>query len=822
MKEESSKVSEREYWIKNLVESDKSIKLKRDYYDDTSYERNHYSIVVNEDSCIQLKEICKNNDFNIYCFLVSVLKVVLSRYMLENNITVGIPYFNPNNIRKNINCKVLPLTSYVDNEITFKQYMMDVKKQIQEMYRLQDFLKIGVVSEITGSTDTMELTSVNICMKGFHNKEIIEYTCNSKNNELTFLLELVEDNTIIIESIYNSSLFSKISINSIAKSFIRALDFQINNYTKKMKFTEILKEEEKNQILCEFNNTKVEYDKNKTVINLFEEEAAKNPDSIAVIHGNQKLTYKQLNDKANRLAQKLRKAGIREESIVAIISEPDPNYIVSIVGVLKSGAAYLPILPEYPVERIEYMIRDSGATVILNLSGIELEECATLLDFYEEDYVTSKSIENINYSKSNNAAYVIYTSGSTGQPKGVLVEHKSLNNIVMCFIDDYGFGNMKAQMLYAQIVFDVSVLHIFTPLCKGNTLYLMTDILRTDYKELYRYVQKNNIGFIDLVPAQMEAMLDFIDKDCSNIRFILGGEVFPVSLYQKLISRINLEGIYNAYGPTETTVTALLHECKESESGRVIPVGKPIRNCRVYILDKHNMIQPIGVPGELCISGDGLARGYLNQQQLTEEKFVENPYEPGNKMYKTGDLTRWLADGSIEFCGRIDQQVKIRGYRIELGEIENVLAKQPGVKEVVVETREDERGAKYLCAYLVTNEEIQVNELRQHLSENLPDYMIPTYFIRLEKFALTPNGKIDRKKLPAPEGGTGAEYVAPRNAVEETLASIWSEVLGEEKVGIYDNFFELGGHSLKGTVLISRIHKELNIKVPLNELFRTP
>ncbi|PFV21809.1 non-ribosomal peptide synthetase, partial [Bacillus thuringiensis] len=655
---------------------------------------------------------------------------------------------------------------------------------------------------------------------------IRECKVDGGNSQFDITLTMTEDQGKLISEIeYRSKLYSKGSMEQMIAHYIRVLEQIGNNINDPIKTIELLNRDEKDLILKQFNDTRVEYDKNKTVIDLFEEQVTKNPNGIAVVHGDEKITYAQLNDRANRLAQKLREAGVGEESIVAIISEPNTNFIVDVIGVLKSGGAYLPILPEYPLGRIQYMLEDSRAAIILNHSGIDLEGCTGLLDVSEDEYIVAgRGIENINLSKADNLAYVIYTSGSTGQPKGVLVEHKNLNNIVSYFVHDCGFEKMKEHMLYAQIAFDVSVLHIFTPLYSGNTLHLMTDILRNDYKELYEYVKKNNIGFIDLVPAQMEVMLEYLDKDCSSIRFILGGEAFPVSLHQKIISRINPEGIYNAYGPTETTVTALLYKCSEKETGKVIPVGKPVRNSRIYILNKYNQIQPVGVPGELCISGDGLARGYLNQQKLTTEKFVENPYEPGEKMYKTGDLTRWREDGSIEFLGRIDHQVKIRGYRIELEEIENVIVNQSGVKEAVVLVREQSTGEKWLCGYLVKEANVSIDAIKKGIADELPKYMVPSVMVEVDEIPLTENGKIDRKVLLDLELSLSKpnEYEAPRNVIESQLVNMWEDILGIDCVGIQDNFFELGGHSLKATVLSGRMQKELEINVGVRDIFERP
>ncbi|RIU88209.1 non-ribosomal peptide synthetase, partial [Oceanobacillus picturae] len=804
---------------------------------DTEGERIHFEI--GEETVKSLKEAVKSVGGTLYMGLMAGFSILLSRYSGQEDIVIGSPIAGRRHAQlekiAGVFINTLAIRTKPEGEKSVKAFLAEVKQTLLGAYENQEFPYEELVEGLDVERDLSRNPLFDV-MLVLQNMEIIdiklpevnikECKVDDENSQFDISLIMAEDQgKLRCEIEYRSKLYSKSSMKQMIAHYTRILEQIGNNLNESIKNMEILNGEEKDLILKQFNDTKVEYDKNKTVIDFFEEQVLKNPDAIAVVHGDEKLTYGQLNDRANRVAQQLRKAGVEAESIVAIISEADSNFIVSVIGVLKSGGAYLPILPEYPMRRIQYMLEDSGASIILNQSGVDLEGCPEVIDLYEEDYVvTNRDIDNINFSKTDNLAYVIYTSGSTGQPKGVLVEHKSLNNIVSYFIHDCGFGKMKEQMLFAQIVFDVSVLHVFTPLYNGNTLHLMTDILRTDYNEMYKYVKKNNIGFIDLVPAQMEVMLEHLDKDCSNIRFILGGEAFPVSLHQKIISRINPEGIYNAYGPTETTVTSLLYKCRESEKGKVIPVGKPVRNYRVYILDKYNKIQPIGVPGELCISGDGLARGYLNQDKLTVEKFVENPYEPGEKMYRTGDLTRWLVDGSIEFLGRIDHQVKIRGYRIELEEIENVIVKQPGVKEAVVLVREQPAGEKFLCGYIVKEANVSIYAIKEGIGDELPEYMVPSVMVEIDEIPLTENGKIDRKALLDIEVllSKETEYEAPRNDIEAKLVSMWEDILEIDRVGIHDNFFELGGHSLKATVLSGRIQKELEINVGVRDIFEKP
>ncbi|MGM1050707.1 MAG: amino acid adenylation domain-containing protein, partial [Bacillota bacterium] len=417
-------------------------------------------------------------------------------------------------------------------------------------------------------------------------------------------------------------------------------------------------------------------------------------------------------------------------------------------------------------------------------------------------------------------AYVMYTSGSTGRPKGVMVEHGSVVRLVRNtnYID---FNDSTVIMQTGSIGFDASTLEVWGAFLNGGKLILTNIDMLLSSVEFKKCILKWDVNTMWCTSALYNQLIEADVNTFDGLRnLLIGGEKLSEKHVYMLKDHNPSIRLINGYGPTEnTTFTTTFEIAKKYDT---IPIGKPISNTQVFIINGDQKLCGIAIPGELCISGAGVARGYLNRPELTAEKFVPNPFIPGERMYRTGDLARWLPDGNIEFMGRIDDQVKIRGFRIELGEIESRLLEVEAIKEAVVTAREDESGDKYLCAYIVSEKEIPTSRLRSLLSENLPDYMIPSHLVRLERLPLTPNGKVDRKALPEPDGGTETESEAPRNAVEETLAQIWGEVLHREKVGIYDNFFELGGHSLKGTVLVSRIHKKLNVEIPLKELFRVP
>ncbi|MGB7606024.1 MAG: amino acid adenylation domain-containing protein, partial [Lutisporaceae bacterium] len=512
--------------------------------------------------------------------------------------------------------------------------------------------------------------------------------------------------------------------------------------------------------------------------------------------------------------------------------ERSAEMIIGIMGIIKAGGAYLPIDPEYPNDRIAYMLQDSKANILLTQThlankgdfGIEL------IDLKDNSIYMGDNSNLDNINTSNNLVYTIYTSGSTGKPKGVMVEHKNLVNLV------YGLKeriykenkNLKVAMV-SPYVFDASVKQIFPALLLGHTLCIIPEDTRLDANKLFDYYTNNSIDVADGTPTHLK-MLTGLDKQAVDIgikQFVIGGEALSTELVEEYYSKYNKNCIINnVYGPTEccdvTTVFSVTSNMQIKSP--IVPIGYPIPNAKVYIVNSYNKAVPIGVLGELCISGAGVSRGYLNNAELTSEKFVDNPYDVTQKMYKTGDLVRWSEDGNIEFLGRIDNQVKIRGYRIELGEIEARILSFEGIEEVIVIARDEEGGNNYLCAYISGIREFTISEFREYLAKDLPEYMIPAYLIQLDQLPLTTNGKVDRKALPEPDGSinTGVAYSAPTNEIEEKLTAIWQKALSIEKVGINDNFFELGGHSLKAINVIAKIHKELNVELPLRELFKTP
>ncbi|MCL2427252.1 MAG: amino acid adenylation domain-containing protein, partial [Oscillospiraceae bacterium] len=543
------------------------------------------------------------------------------------------------------------------------------------------------------------------------------------------------------------------------------------------------------------------------------------------------MTYDELNKRSNQLAWLLRDRGVKADSIVAIMTERSFEMIIGILGILKAGGAYLPIDPEYPENRIEFMLNDSGTEILLTQTHLYDKadyggERINLDESCIYDGGTGNTLNLKSLNSSSDLAYVIYTSGSTGRPKGVTVEHKSVVNLLHDMEKHYPLTENGCYLLKTTYIFDVSVSEIFGWFIAGGKLIILKPGYEKKPEKIIEAIHEGGVTHINFVPSVLNVFLDEAKDTPGNglrtLKYVFAaGEILnqgAASAYYKLSKMGIME---NLYGPTEATVFTARYTTVINEKNLSVPIGKPLTNYQTYILISDNKLSPIGVPGELCISGDGLARGYLNRLELTAEKFISNPFAPGTRMYRTGDLARWLPDGNIEFLGRIDNQVKVRGFRIELGEIERRLLEDEDVKEATVVVREDKLGDRYLCAYIVSDSNIQVSELRKQLSASLPDYMMPSYFVQLGTLPLTPSGKVDRKALPEPESGVQNEYVAPRDSVEEILAQVWCEVLGCEKVGINDNFFELGGDSIKAIRIISKM-REAGYELDLYNMLSKP
>ncbi|HKS26464.1 MAG TPA: amino acid adenylation domain-containing protein, partial [Pyrinomonadaceae bacterium] len=568
---------------------------------------------------------------------------------------------------------------------------------------------------------------------------------------------------------------------------------------------------------------------------LFERQAARTPDRIALVYRDEQLTYAELNRRANRLAHRLIELGVGPEVRVGILCDRSIEMVVGLLGTLKAGGAYVPLDPTYPAERLFFMLKDAELKALL----VE-QEAQAALAAQEIEVVgireASQSGENEENPRvrvsAENIAYIIYTSGSTGLPKGAMISHGGIANHMAWMLDSFPMVETDTDLQKTPFSFDASVWEFYAPLLSGARLVMARPAGHLEPRYLIDTIREHGVTRLQVVPTLLQALLQEESfSGCGSLkRVFCGGEALPKELLTKFFETLPDTELLNLYGPTETTIEVTYWHCERDTDRSSVPIGRAIANTQLYILDNHLQPVPIGVAGHLHIGGASLGRGYFNRPELTADRFIPNPFsvEPGTRLYRTGDLARYLPDGSIEYMGRSDHQVKLRGYRIELGEIEAALSEYPLVRQCVVIVREDVPGDKRLVAYLVpeaSEDELEGQSVRRFLQQQLPEYMIPQSFVILEALPLSPSGKLDRRALPAPEQGRLSEesYVAPRSKLEEVLCSIWAEVLKVERVGVEDNFFDLGGHSLLATQVINRVRESFQAEeLPLRKLFEEP
>lgn len=757
--------------------------------------------------------------------LLAAYTILLSKYSGQEDVVVGIPVAGRNLVPFHrvvgMFVNTLATRNRPRGELAFRDYLLAVKAQALDAYSNQDYQFEELVDALAIDRD-LSRNPLFDTVFAFHNGgdksrqidgaavEMLDFAWNLSKFDLTLLAEERGDG-IVFELEYCTRLFRRDTVERLADQFHHLLMQIAGDPARKLDDLDLLTEESRRQILEEFNRTDRDYPADQTIHGIFEAQAEKTPDNPAVVCGADVLSYLELNRRANQAARVLAHEGIATGQVVGIIAGPSVEMVVGILAILKAGGAYLPIDPDCPDDRIHALLAGSGAKAVV-LTGARdwCGDTLPVLDLRGPDLYRGDDGNPGNPVGSHDLAYVIYTSGTTGTPKGVMIEHRAVNNLCAWHIGEFGITEADRATKYARFSFDASVWEIFPYLQAGAALHMVPDRIRLDLPGLNRFFEDNGIT-VSFLPTQVCEL--FMDLDNSSLRILLtGGD---------RLRRAGRGGyqLVNNYGPTENTVVTT--SCRVPTSGDKIAIGRSIFNTRVYLLDKADKLVPIGVPGELCITGAGLARGYLNDPVKTAEKFVANPFEPMSRLYRTGDLARWLPDGGIEYLGRIDNQVKIRGCRIEPGEIEAVILAHGAVKDAVVVAREDSLGNKFLCAYLVWHGAARPDELRSHLARHLPDYMVPASFAALERIPLNGRGKVDAAKLPSPAHGPAdaASYVPPRTATERHLADIWCRVLDRERIGIHDRFFEIGGDSLRATIMIARANKEFDTAVSLGAVF---
>ncbi|WP_420574970.1 amino acid adenylation domain-containing protein [Kordia sp.] len=620
--------------------------------------------------------------------------------------------------------------------------------------------------------------------------------------------------------VYNKDIYEEEFIRQLMKHFSQILDVLIHNSSAKLANITYLTDAEKAHIISDFNNTVCETVSGKNITTLFAEQVENNPEAKALEFEDKQLDYKTLDDKSNQFAYYLKEQFEIDTNDKVAVSLPRNEYLlIASLAVLKLGATFIPIDANYPQGRKDYIIKDSEAKVNIDNDFLSnyLEKESTLS--------VSKISNNI---KDTDVAYIIYTSGTTGQPKGVMISHKAFQNYIQFAGNEYMQGDRLRCLLFTSISFDLTITTLFTPICFGGSIKIIPS--KEHVLEEIELIQNDDFDLIKLTPSHIKVLLEVVPEvtlanDSLAKRFIVGGEALSretvKSLYKHYGDKVT---IWNEYGPTEATVGCIVKKVEKDNEDIAVGIGKPITNMKAYILDASLQIVPIGVEGELYISGTQLANGYLNQAELTSRVFMPNPFKENEIIYKTGDYAKWLSDGNITYLGRKDDQVKIRGNRIELGEIEKHLCSKEEIEEATIIVRNNHE-QKELVAYIKVTETQDVTTLRDYLSSRLPQYMIPNYFVTLAQIPLTINGKIDVKALPIPtdlQMASGTEYVAPQNEIEEKLVALWEEALHKNKIGVNDNFFHLGGDSIRGIRIISKIKKRYDVKISLRSFFQNP
>ncbi len=834
-----------DYWLERFSDEIPVLNLPTDYARPLvqSYEGDVLDFIISNELTSKIKKIAQSRGATVFATLLAIYKVWLFKYSDQEDIVVGTPVAGrldsdlENIIGMFVN--TLPIRTKINGETNFYLLLDEVKEGCKnalenQIYRFENLIeKLGVTRNRSRNPlfDVMfvfqnmklgvEITQVGVPKIDLQVNDLRITTHQFKHSVSQFdlTLEAVErDGEIKCYFEYCIKLFKKETVERMASHFLNIADQLMEQPDRKLTDIEFLGELEKNHLLYELNNTRGEYEKSLTLQQLFEKQVEKTPDNMAIYANGHQITYRELNRKANHLARLLRNKGVKADDIIAIMVGRSIEMFIGLLGTLKAGGSYLPIDVSYSKERKEYLLQDSQVQILLLQNELkEIQFCGQVIDLFAEQTYTGNPSNLENCIQPNHLAYIIYTSGSTGQPKGVMVEHRNVVAYLNSFYQKFNVTENDIFIQLASFTFDAFVEEVYSVLLRGGQIVSPDKYTIRDIELLVEFININKVTMISCSPLLLNELNKYSDRLQHVHTFISGGDVFKKEHVSNLIT---MAKVYNTYGPTEATVCATYQLCSANWTSSNLPIGKPITNYRVYIFDKNSRLVPFGKPGELCIAGDGVTRGYLHRPELTKEKFIENPYVKGERLYKTGDLVKW-SNGYIEFLGRIDRQVKIRGFRIELEEIENQLLRHVAIQDVIVVDREGDSDHKYLCAYYISEKELPVMSLREHLLKNLSDYMVPAYFVHLVTIPLTPNGKLDRKALPEPVIRTDINYVQPEDDIQEKMAAIWSELLGVDKVGIYDDFFALGGDSIKAIQISSRL-KEHNLKLDIQNLFEYP
>ncbi|NEW06819.1 amino acid adenylation domain-containing protein [Paenibacillus sp. SYP-B3998] len=836
-------VKSKQFWFDKFAQLPEIFPIRSDFMISN---RKRFKISLEQTE--RIKQFTDLNKVSINTFFVGTMLLYLNKLVQQNDLVINTPVINRSGHKEKnmfgMFTSTMPLRIYIDEKQSILLLLQSVQKELMSCYVHQkypyNFLhqdlqlkKKGidslyeVIVNYMGTHPPMEVNGVPL--------EIVEYTSEKQSQSLQFIIkEWATEDSFLLEYDYKTDLFTDEEINFMHNRLLFLMDIMMLNDSKPISDLSLVDEEEKRSLIYEMNQTDADYPLNKSISQLFEEQVTKTPGRMALSYDQQTLSYEKLNEKANQVAWELLQRGMQPEQRVGILSEPSLEMMIAILGVLKAGCAYVPISTTYPKERIDYIVRDSALEMIISTkekfeiagySGkwLVVEDALQKAEFVDNPAITVCP---------EHLSYVIYTSGTTGYPKGVMIENRNVVNLVCSLLETiYQNDNQPLHIaLLAPFVFDASVQQMFAALLGGYHLHIVPEEVRVDGRQLLAFYNHNKIDVSDGTPAHIKLLINdkFTRGQQINVKhFIIGGEQLSSDVIRTFYAHFQMEQtqITNIYGPTECCVDVTSYSVSRESLDQytILPIGTPLQNSSLYIMNKKMQLTGIDEVGEICISGANVGRGYLNQPELTEAAFIPNPFISGQRMYKTGDLGRRKKNGIVEILGRSDDQVKIRGYRIEIGEIEAQIRRFPSVKEAVVMARSENHGDRYLCGYYVANNRIETNELRTHLSRILPDYMVPSYFVQLESIPLTQNGKLNRNELPEPNLNRVAfdAFAPPETEKEIILAGVWTKVLGSGTVGRCDNFYALGGDSIKAIQIAYKI-QDSGFSIKVAEMLSNP
>jgi len=797
-----------------------------------------YNIDLGEAQRARLEELQVSSKTGLQQLTIAALLIYFGKLSSSTEFIFGTPIHKRGSrqLRNTVGMfsGILPFKGHYNKEQTLADLLKEISATQRSDYRHQNYLIGDLSRHLKINTSEGYLTEVQV------NYEPLDFELDFGNAIAATITRLANEDeqnplqlcwrdygkkqALQLQVQFCFAYFSQEEIELLAKRIFFILEQFSNALDQQVGTIATLPQKEREELLHTFNDTKSTYPEDKTVISLFEEQAKTTPDATAITFEGEQISYKTLNERSNQAANYLRGKGVKREMLVPICIERGIDMVTGILGILKAGGTYVPVDPDYPQDRIAYMLEDSKARIIVSSqkSRQKLQESkATIIELDgDREKISREPVASPNEQPSpRDLAYVIYTSGSTGKPKGVMIEHRSVVNLLTSIAKEVNFTQDSTFLSVTTYSFDICYLELYMPLITGASLVIVSRETASDGYQLAKSLEEHLPTHMQGTPSTWQLLADAGWENREQVKMLIGGEAVKEGIKDYLTQRGE---VWNVYGPTETTIWSAIKKLAPTEK---VNIGKPIANTQIYILTENKELCPIGVTGEICIGGAGLARGYYNRNELTQEKFIPNPFshEENARLYKTGDLGRWLTDGNIEYQGRKDDQVKIRGYRIELGEIESILNQNEQVQQAVVLAKEDQQGNKRLVGYVVPKGTFDKQAIQAHLNTKLPEYMVPAIWVELENLPLTANGKIDRKALPDPDiSQITTEYIAPENDTERALVNIWQELLNLEKIGTSDNFFELGGHSLSAMRVVSAIRKQLNIEITIRDLFAHP